>query len=100
METIEAELVSVGEEYFIQINDEPTISIPVSKDDANVVKSAFNALVRRLKVSPFKIVLKEAGKDLFYNVATEYISQLNGELVEVHEEMKQYGFVDSLGEES
>lgn len=98
METIEAELVSVGEEYFIQINDEPTISIPISKDDAIVVKSAFNALVRRLKVSPFKIVLKEADKDLFYHVATEYISQLNGELVEVYEEMKKYGFVDSPGE--
>lgn len=100
METIEAELVAVGEEYFIQINDEPTISIPVSKDDANVVKSAFNALVRRLKISPFKIILKEAEKDLFYHVATEYISQLNGELVEVYEEMKQYGFVDSPGEKS
>jgi hypothetical protein len=100
METIEAELVSVGDEYCIQINVNPTISIPVSKDDANVVKSAFNALVRRLKVSPFQIVLKEAEKDLFSQVATEYISQLNGELVEVYEEMKQYGFVDSPGEKS
>ena len=100
MEIIEAEVVSVGEEYFIQINHESNISIPISKDDANVVKSAFNALVRRLKVSLFQIDLKEAEKDLFYHVATEYISQLNGELIEVYEEMRQYGFVDSPGEES
>jgi hypothetical protein len=100
METIEAELISVGEEYFIQINDAPNILIPVSKDDANVVKSAFNALISRLKVRPFQIVLKEVEKDLFFHVATEYINQLNGELLEVYEEMKQYGFVDSPDVES
>lgn len=100
METIEAELVSTGEEYFIQINDEPELSIPVSEDNANAVKSAFNALVRRLKKGPFKIVLKDAEKDLFYHVATEYIKQLNVELVEVYEEMEQYGFVVNADKES
>jgi hypothetical protein len=99
MENIDAELVSVGEEYFIQINDEPIIRIPISEDDANVVKSAFNALIRRLRKGPFQIALKEANNDLFYQVATEYVGQLNGELSEVYEEIKQNGFVDVENEE-
>ncbi len=99
-ETIEAELVSTGEEYFIKINAKPEISIPISEDNANAVKSAFNALIRRLKSGLFEVNLKEAEKDLFYHVATEYLSQLNGELAEVYEEMEQYGFVDSTNEES
>ncbi|MRR57832.1 MAG: hypothetical protein EG824_06430 [Deltaproteobacteria bacterium] len=99
METIEAELVSTGEKYFIQINDEPEILIPISEDNANTVKSAFNALIRRLRRGPFEIALKEAEKDLFYHVATEYLDQLNGELIEVYEEMDQYGFVEGGDEE-
>jgi hypothetical protein len=96
METIEAELVSTGEKYFIKINAEPEILIPISEDNANTVKSAFSALIRRLKSGLFKVVLKEAEKDLFYHVATEYLGQLNGELAEVYEEMEQFGFIDVL----
>lgn len=100
METIEAELISTEEEYFIKINADPEISIPISEDNANAVKSAFNALIVRLKNGLFEVVLKEAEKDLFYHVATEYLVQLNGELAEVYEEMEQYGFVICTDEKS
>ena len=99
METIEAELVYSDEEYFIQINAEPEIRIPVSSDNANVIKSAFNALIRRLKSGPFKIALKEAEKDLFFHVATEYLEQLNRELFEIYEEMEQHEFIDNEDEQ-
>lgn len=95
METLEAELVSKGEDFFIQINDEPRIRIPISDDNANAVKSAFNLLIRRLRKGPLMITLKEAEKDLFYNVAVEYLEQLNRELAEVYEEMQQHGFINA-----
>lgn len=94
MEIIEAELVTVEDNYFIDILEDPKISIPISNDDPNEVKSAFNCLIERLKKGAFKISLKDAEKDLFYHVAKEYLDQLNGELQAVHQEMEQYGFVD------
>lgn len=100
MEIIEAELVAVEDNYFIDILEEPKISIPISNDDPNAVKSAFNCLIERLKNGAFSISLKDADKDLFYHVAKEYLEQLNGELLDVHQEMEQYGFVDDGVQES
>jgi hypothetical protein len=48
----------------------------------------------------FSISLKDADKDLFYHVAKEYLEQLNGELLDVYQEMEQYGFVDDGQQES
>ena len=100
METIEAELVSEEDKYSIKINTDPVIMIPISVNDANAVKSAFNALIGQLKNGLFGITIKEAEEDLFYHVATEYISQLNSELAEVYQEMEQNGFVEVEEEES
>ncbi len=100
METIEAELVTIDGDYFINILEEPQISIPISSDDPNAVKSAFNCLIERLKKGVFSISLKDADKDLFYHVAKEYLEQLNGELLDVHQEMEQYSFVDEGVQES
>jgi hypothetical protein len=100
MEIIEAELVTIEENYFIDILEDPKISIPISNDDPNAVKSAFNCLIERLKKGVFTISLKDADKDLFYHVAKEYLEQLNGELQSVHQEMEQYGFADDGAQES
>jgi hypothetical protein len=100
METIEADLVTIDGDYFINILEEPQISIPISSDDPNAVKSAFNCLIERLKKGVFSISLKDADKDLFYHVAKEYLEQLNGELLDVHQEMEQYGFVEVGAQES
>jgi hypothetical protein len=100
METIEAEVVVLDDKHYIQINATPSISIPISDDNANTVKSAFNLLIQRLAKGSFEITLKDAEKDLFYHVASEYIQQLNNELRDVYEEMTQYGFVDESDSES
>ena len=94
MEIIEAELITVESSYQIDILADQKISIPISNDDPNEVKSAFNCLIERLKIGAFTISLKDADKDLFYYVAKEYIEQLNGELQTVYKEMEQYGFID------
>ena len=63
------------EKYFIKIQDnENTITIPISEDDPNVVKAAFNKLIERLRKGPFEIKLDKDGSDLFSQIAKEYIT--------------------------
>ncbi|MBP3141688.1 hypothetical protein ACTFQF_11220 [Aliivibrio fischeri] len=99
METIKADLRKEEEKYFIDILFSTTISIPISDDDHNGVKSAFNQLIEQLKNRAFSIELNEADKDLFYHVAVEYIEQLNSELLSVHQEMEHYGFLSDTPQE-
>lgn len=94
METIKAIVVHVEEKHFIKIEAEyREIRIPMSEDKPNEVKSAFNKLIARLKDGEFQIELDGVGEDLFSQVASEYITQLNREIREVHGEMEQYGLV-------
>ncbi|OCH30417.1 hypothetical protein A6E13_04230 [Aliivibrio fischeri] len=99
METIKANLRKEEEKYFIDILFSTIISIPISDDDHNGVKSAFNQLIEQLKNRAFSIELNEADKDLFYHVAVEYIEQLNSELLSVHQEMEHYGFLNETPQE-
>jgi len=94
METIRATVESLDDKYFIKIETgDEEISIPMSEDKPNEVKSAFNKIITRIKVGMFQIRLEEVGEDLFSQVANEYITQLNREIQEVHGEMKEYGLV-------
>lgn len=94
MEAIKAAVVQVDEKHFINIRDgDRTISIPISEEKPSEVKTAFNALIARIKDGVFQIELEGIGEDLFSQVAKEYITQLNREIQGVHGEMKQYGLV-------
>ena len=94
METISASVESRDNKHFIRIRDEGMeIVIPMSEDKPNEVKSAFNKIIVRIKSGEFQIKLEEVGEDLFSQVANEYISQLNREIREIHDQMKQYGLV-------
>jgi hypothetical protein len=94
METIRATVESIDDKYFIKIKTgDEEISIPMSDDKPNEVKSAFNKIITRIKAGEFQIKLDEVGEDLFSLVANEYLAQLNREIQEVHGEMKQYGLV-------
>lgn len=95
METLEATVVKDEEKYFIKIVDgNNEINIPLSEDQPNKVKLAFNSLILRLKKGKFEIIMTEVQGDLFSQVANEYIKQLNKEILEVFGEMKQYGLVE------
>jgi len=95
MDKIEATLLTESDKYSIQINSEPKIIIPISDDNANAVKSAFNKLIEQLQKGKFSISLTDQeDKGLFYYVANEYIEQLNGELSDVYDNMEQYGFIE------
>ena len=94
METINANVVEDEGKYFIRMEDEGnTIRIPMSEDKPNEVKSAFNKLIARIRKGQVQVELTEVGDDLFSQVASEYITQLNREIQEVHGEMKQFGLV-------
>ena len=94
METIKATVENIGDKYFIKIKTGvEEISIPMSEDKPNEVKSAFNKIITRIKVGEFQIKLDEVRDDLFSQVANEYLTQLNREIQEIHGEMKQYGLV-------
>jgi len=95
METLSATVVEVEEQHFIEIKlDEGAVKIPISEDRPNDVKSAFNALIIRLKQGVFEIALDEVKPDLFSQVASEYITQLNRELLSVYGEMEEYDMVE------
>ncbi|PKO68194.1 MAG: hypothetical protein CVU22_09610 [Betaproteobacteria bacterium HGW-Betaproteobacteria-16] len=82
------------EKYFIKINvEQGSITIPLSDDNPNAVKSAFNRLLQRVRIGEFTIKLDKVGEDLFSMVANEYITQLNREIQEVHRQMQEYGLV-------
>lgn len=94
METVSAVVESLDNKHFILIKiGEEEIRIPMSEDNPNEIKSAFNKLITRIEVGEFQICLEKIGEDLFSLVAHEYITQLNREILEVRNEMEQLGLV-------
>jgi len=77
----------------IELGDE-VATIPLSQDQPNEVKCAFNKLIVRLKSGLFRIELQECGEDLFSQVSKEYLVQLNSELEDVFGEMVSAGLCD------
>lgn len=94
MDIVEAKVRNEGEKYFLDIAfPDDTVSVPLSEDSPNKVKSAFNLLITRVRAGQFEIVLKGLGEDLFSQVADEYVSQLNREIAEIHEELHTLGLL-------
>jgi molybdopterin converting factor small subunit len=92
MEALKA-FVRVDEEMYtleIELGDEVAI-IPLSQDQPNEVKEAFNKLIKRLKSGFFQVELQDGGEDLFSQVSKEYLVQLNRELGDVFGEMVSAG---------
>lgn len=94
MEIIKAVVVEHEGSHFIKIGQTDDITIPMSEDDPNEVKRSFNRLISRLRSSAFQIQLQELEQDLFSQVASEYVKQLNKEILEIHGEMVQHGLVE------
>lgn len=97
MENVDANVVKIGEKHFIEIEiDNEKIQIPMSDDNSNEVKKAFNKLIAKIEDKEFKVELKNIGEDLFSQVANEYIKQLNQDIHGVHDEMRRYGLLATL----
>ncbi len=90
MVKVEASVQCAHDKYFLDIALEgEVVRLPISDDNPNHVKSAFNKLLERTRRGQFAIELSSDGDDLFSHVAKEYVGQLNRELQEVWKEMKQ-----------
>lgn len=96
MVTLDATVECDEEKYFLKISvEEGTVTIPLSDDNPNAVKSAFNKLIQRIRIGEFVIKLDKVGDDLFSMVANEYLTQLNREIQEVRSQMKEYDLVEA-----
>ena len=94
MVTLDATVECLEEKYFLKITvEQGPVTIPLSDDNPNAVKSAFNKLIQRIRIGEFTIKLSKVGDDLFSMVANEYLTQLNREIQEVRSQMKEYGLV-------
>lgn len=94
METLKAMVENAADKYSLRIKVESgDVVIPLSDDNANAVKSAFNKLIQRIREGEFKIQLDKEGDDLFSMVAKEYLTQLNKEIREVHRQIKEFGLL-------
>lgn len=96
METLEAKVIVEGSEHILSlIVNDSTLKLPLTKDEPNEIKKVFNKLIIKLKKGAFKFTMaeKEDG-DLIYHVAKEYIDQLNKELSEVYQELKDYHLIE------
>lgn len=94
MEIVKASVVTDDVNCFIKFMlGDVEINIPMSEDDPNAVKAAFNRIIAHIKEVEFHIQLEQIGDDLFSQVASEYLAQLNREIKEVRAEMGQYGLL-------
>lgn len=92
MAKTDATIVEDGDNRTLQIGEgDSAIRIPLSEEDPTKVKAAFNRLLKRLREEEMRIEFVGSGDDLFSQVASEYIRQLNAEIREVRREMKRQG---------
>lgn len=96
METHEAIIKVDGSEQFLSLKiNESILDIPLTKDEPNEIKNVFNKLILYLRKGPFNFTMKEKEDgDLIYQVAKEYIKQLNTELSEVYKELEAHHLLD------
>ncbi len=89
MEIHEANIEEINSEHYLSLKiDNDDMKIPLTKDEPNEIKEVFNKLILHLKKGPLKFTMKEKDGDLIYQVAKEYIKQLNSELSEVYQELE------------
>lgn len=95
MERFNAVVICENDKHFIQIiAKSEQINIPLSDDDPEQIKSAFNKLILLIKKGLFEIELTNQEDNLFWHVAHEYIVQLNTEISDIHTEMNTFNLCD------
>ena len=96
METHKALITTVDSEQYLSLKINGTqLDLPLTKDEPNEIKKVFNELILHLKKRLFCFSMedKEDG-DLIYQVANEYVKQLNKELEEVYQALGDYQLLE------
>lgn len=68
--------------------------ITLTDDNPNNVKAVFNVLLKELKKCPLKFELIDTSEDLYTHICTEYLTQLNAELLTVYQELEEFALLD------
>jgi hypothetical protein len=69
------------------------LEIILTDDNPNIM-SVFNVLLKELKKGLFQFKLEDTKDDLCLHICKEYIKQLNAELREVHNELKDFDLLE------
>lgn len=77
----------------LEVGDTP-LQITLTDDNPNNVKSTFNDLLKELKKGVFQFNLEDDSQDLYNNICTEYLTQLNSEMKAIYEELLDYELIE------
>ncbi|NMH26526.1 hypothetical protein [Flavobacterium silvaticum] len=75
------------------------LEIILTDDNPNNVKSVFNVLLKELKGGAIEFELEDDKEDLYRHICTEYISQLNGEMKAIYQELDDYDLLEEEDDE-
>ena len=78
----------------LEVGENP-IQITLTDDNPNNVKSAFNLILRELKRGLFEFKLDDETSDLFNSICSEYISQLNAEIIIIYRELEEFELIEN-----
>lgn len=68
--------------------------ITLTDDNPNNVKAVFNVLLKELKKGPLNFELEDSSEDLYHHICTEYLTQLNSEILTVYQELEEFELLD------
>ncbi|MGQ8336640.1 hypothetical protein ACUNWD_08825 [Sunxiuqinia sp. A32] len=91
METFKASIIRGDQNTILALNvGDNRYDIILTEDNPNGVKTVFNRLLQQLKNGVFNFELEDSTEDLYFHISKEYITQLNSELSNVYNELKDY----------
>jgi hypothetical protein len=80
--------------YLVLETNEKKLEIVLTDDNPNNIMSAFNNLLKDLKLGLFQYNLDDSKEDLYFHICKEYIKQLNSELKAVYIELKDFDLIE------
>ncbi|PRX41229.1 hypothetical protein SAMN05878281_3251 [Salegentibacter salegens] len=94
METKKAKITRSDDKTILLLELDENLEIVVTEDNPNNIKTAFNKLIIELKKGLFEFELEDDKDDLYNNICSEYLNQLNSEMISVFEELEDYELLD------
>lgn len=76
--------------YLVLEVSETPLQIILTDDNPNNVKTVFNSLLKELRKGLFEFDLDDETQDLYHNICTEYIIQLNSEIKAIYDDLVDY----------
>jgi hypothetical protein len=78
----------------LRMKDGVQLEIELTEDKPIEVKAVFNKLISYLKKGEFNFELEDEKEDLYFHLCSEYIEQLNAELLSIYRELDDYELLD------